>query len=138
MIHMRIHSVEKSNKCNQCNLAFHHAGNLKNHLKTHSGEKDYKCNKCHYKASRADHLKTHMKGHMRLYKCENCHSTFNIDSEMRSHLKTHSDDKLPAKLKVQRQTYPGKSEVTLYDLIQVQKHLIEISGNSPKNNNLYM
>ena len=30
---------EKSNKCNQCNYASSHVGNLRGHMKAHSGEK---------------------------------------------------------------------------------------------------
>ena len=36
--HLKMHSVEKSNKCNQCDFASVRAGNLKTHLKTHSGK----------------------------------------------------------------------------------------------------
>ena len=33
---------EKSNKCDQCDYAFSHTGDLRRHLKTHSGEKSKK------------------------------------------------------------------------------------------------
>ena len=42
--HLKTHSGEKSNKCNQCDFASSQAGDLKRHLKTHSGEKTNKCN----------------------------------------------------------------------------------------------
>ena len=48
-----MHSGEKSNKCNQCNYASFHAGDLRTHLKTHSGEKPNKCNQCDYATSQA-------------------------------------------------------------------------------------
>ena len=35
--HLKIHSGEKPNKCNQCDYATSHAGHLRTHLKTHSG-----------------------------------------------------------------------------------------------------
>ena len=105
MIHMRIHSGDKPNKCSQCNYASHQEGNLKSHLKTHSGEKDYKCDKCNYKAARAEHMKSHMKRHTRLYKCNCCNDAFNLDNDSRSHLKTHIDGQLLSNL--QRQTQLG-------------------------------
>ena len=125
MIHVRIHSGEKPNKCSQCNYASHQEGNLKSHLKTHSGEKDYKCDKCNYKAARSEHLKSHMKRHTRLYKCNHCNDAFNLENDLRSHLKTHIDGQLLSNL--QRQTQLGQSKVTLSNLIEVQKHLAEIS-----------
>ena len=36
----------KSYKCNQCDYASSHTGHLRTHLKTHSGEKLNKCNQC--------------------------------------------------------------------------------------------
>ena len=33
--HLRIHSGEKSHKCEQCDFASAHAGNLKRHIKIH-------------------------------------------------------------------------------------------------------
>ena len=61
--HLKIHSGEKPNKCNQCDYASSRVYNLRIHLKTHSGEKTYKCNMCDYASSRADVLRTHMKTH---------------------------------------------------------------------------
>ena len=38
---------DPTNKCNQCDYASFQAGHLREHLKTHSGEKSNKCNqKC--------------------------------------------------------------------------------------------
>ena len=54
--HLKIHSAEKSNKCNQCDYAstveknwtnvssVTVAGHFRRHLKTYSGEKSNKCN----------------------------------------------------------------------------------------------
>ena len=61
--HMRMHSGEKSNKCNQCDFASSRAGNLRTHLKTHSGVKSDKCNQCDFASSRADNLRRHLKTH---------------------------------------------------------------------------
>ena len=61
--HLKIHSEEKSNECNQCDYASSEAGSLRMHLKTHSGEKTNKCNQCDFASSRADHLRRHLKTH---------------------------------------------------------------------------
>ena len=44
--HLTIHSGERSNKCNPCDVASSQAIDLRVHLKTHSGEKPNKCNQC--------------------------------------------------------------------------------------------
>ena len=56
-------NVIKSHKCNQCEYASTHAGNLRQHLKTHSGEKLNKCNQCDFATSQAGHLRQHLKTH---------------------------------------------------------------------------
>ena len=37
--HLKTHTGEKSNKCNQCDFATSHAGNLRTHLNIQHGEK---------------------------------------------------------------------------------------------------
>ena len=63
--HLKVHSGERSNKCNHCNLqcyfAFIQAGNLRPHLKAHSGEKPNKCNRCDFTPIKADNLRNHLK-----------------------------------------------------------------------------
>ena len=61
--HLKRHSGEKSNKCNQCSYASSQARDLRRHLKTHSGEKSDKCNQCDFASSQAGHLRTHLKKH---------------------------------------------------------------------------
>ena len=56
-------NVNKSNKCNQCDYASSHAGNLRTHLKTHSGEKANKCNQCDYASSQTGDLRKYLKTH---------------------------------------------------------------------------
>ena len=58
-----IDNVIKSHKCNQCDYASSHAGQLRAHLKRHSGEKSNKCNQCGYASSQAGHLRRHLKTH---------------------------------------------------------------------------
>ena len=59
--HLKTHSGEKSNKCNQCDYASSYVSVLKTHLKMHSGEKPNKCNQCDYASSQASHLRTHLR-----------------------------------------------------------------------------
>ena len=59
---------EKSNKCNQCDYATAHAGNLRTHFKMHSGEKPNKCNQCDYASSEAVKLRRHLKAQWRKVK----------------------------------------------------------------------
>ena len=50
---------EKSNKCNQCDLA----STLKGNFKTHRGERSNKYNQCDYASLRASHMKACLKMH---------------------------------------------------------------------------
>ena len=61
MRHLKAHSGERSNKCNQCDFVFIQAGNLRPHLKAHSGEKPNKCNQCDFTPIKADDLRNHLK-----------------------------------------------------------------------------
>ena len=56
-------TVEKINKCYQCDYASSYAGNLRRHLKTHSGEKSNKCNQCDFASSQTGNLRRHLKTH---------------------------------------------------------------------------
>ena len=87
--------VIKSSKCNQCDYASSHAGNLRQHLKIHSGEKSNKCNQCDYASSRADNLMTHLKTHSgeMSNKCNHCDYASSQATHLRTHLKTHSGEK---------------------------------------------
>ena len=82
--------VIKSNKCNQCDYASSHAGNLRQHLKMNSEEKSNRCNQCDYKTSRTDVLRRHLKIHRgeKSNKCNQCDYASSQASDLRTHLKT--------------------------------------------------
>ena len=89
--HLKTHSGEKKNECNQCDYASSYASTLRTHLKTHSGEKSNKCNQCDFASSRAGNLRTHLKTHSgeKSYKCKHCDYACSDPSSFRSHLKRH-------------------------------------------------
>ena len=91
-----IKNVIKSNKCNQCDYASSHTGNLRTHLKTHSGEKSNKCDQCDFASSLAGSLRRHLKTHggEKSNKCNLCDFVSSQAINLRTHLKTHSGETL--------------------------------------------
>ena len=80
--HLKTHSGEKPNKCNQCDFASSQAGDLRRHLKMHRGEKPNNCNWCGYAFSVPDNLRRH-----KVEKANKCNQCDNVSS---SHLKTEN------------------------------------------------
>ena len=80
MRHLKTHSGEKSNKCNQCDYASYWAGDLKTHRKMHNGENSNKCNQCDYVSFQAGNLRTHLKTHSgeKLNKCNQCDFAYDL------------------------------------------------------------
>ena len=106
--HLKSHSGEESNKCNQCIFASSHTSALRTHLKRHSGERPYKCNQCDYASSHVFSLRTHLKRHgdfiagipfedtyenTQWRKCNQCDYACSDPSALRTHLKTHTGEK---------------------------------------------
>ena len=93
--HLKSHSGEKSNECNQCNFASSYANALRDHLKTHNREKSNKCSQCDFASSYASALRQHLITHSgkKPNKCHQCNYASSYRSIFRRHLKTHIGEK---------------------------------------------
>ncbi|XP_061681547.1 zinc finger protein GLIS1 [Syngnathoides biaculeatus] len=131
LIHMRVHSGEKPNKCmfEGCNKAFSRLENLKIHLRSHTGEKPYLCQhpgcqKAFSNSSdRAKHQRTHLD--TKPYACQipGCTKRYTDPSSLRKHVKIHS-----AKEQQLRPCAHLEQEV-LSDHLQGSAHAPQLFGN---------
>ncbi|KAJ8916579.1 hypothetical protein NQ315_000223 [Exocentrus adspersus] len=98
LIHMRVHSGEKPNKCpfKGCDKAFSRLENLKIHQRSHTGERPYlcqfpTCTKSFSNSSdRAKHQRTHFD--TKPYACQvvGCAKKYTDPSSLRKHVKNHT------------------------------------------------
>ena len=93
--HLKIHTGEKSNKCNQCEFGCYDPSSLRSHMKLHSGEESNKCNQCNYVSSQAVHLRTHLTTHIgeKSNKCKQCDFVSSQAGHLMRHLATHTGEK---------------------------------------------
>ncbi|KAG7322585.1 hypothetical protein KOW79_013931 [Hemibagrus wyckioides] len=119
LIHMRVHSGEKPNRCTVCRVqpcfegcqkAFSRLENLKIHLRSHTGEKPYMCQhpgcqKAFSNSSdRAKHQRTHVDTKPYACQVQGCQKRYTDPSSLRKHVKSHSTKEQQARKKLRSST----------------------------------
>uniref|UniRef100_A0A8C7C8B8 GLIS family zinc finger 3 n=1 Tax=Oncorhynchus kisutch TaxID=8019 RepID=A0A8C7C8B8_ONCKI len=133
LIHMRVHSGEKPNKCTfeGCQKAFSRLENMKIHLRSHTGEKPYICQHpgCHKAFSnssdRAKHQRTHLD--TKPYACQipGCVKRYTDPSSLRKHIKSHSSKERQLRKKLRSSIDMGQEALT--DCLTIQPLLPSLS-----------
>uniref|UniRef100_A0A673YKX0 GLIS family zinc finger 3 n=1 Tax=Salmo trutta TaxID=8032 RepID=A0A673YKX0_SALTR len=133
LIHMRVHSGEKPNKCTfeGCQKAFSRLENMKIHLRSHTGEKPYICQHpgCHKAFSnssdRAKHQRTHLD--TKPYACQipGCVKRYTDPSSLRKHIKSHSSKERQLRMKLRSSI--DMSQEALTDCLTIQPLLPSLS-----------
>ncbi|XP_050977237.1 zinc finger protein GLIS3 isoform X2 [Labeo rohita] len=145
LIHMRVHSGEKPNKCSfdGCQKAFSRLENLKIHLRSHTGEKPYVCQhpgcqKAFSNSSdRAKHQRTHVDTKPYACQIQGCTKRYTDPSSLRKHVKSHSLKEQQARKKLRRSTDLSQDGLTECLTVQPLQHslapldLIETKHQSP-------
>ncbi|XP_035391704.1 zinc finger protein GLIS3 [Electrophorus electricus] len=120
LIHMRVHSGEKPNKCtfNGCHKAFSRLENLKIHLRSHTGEKPYTCQhpgclkSFSNSSDRAKHQRTHLDTKPYACQIQGCLKRYTDPSSLRKHVKSHSTKEQQARKKLRASTEVSREELS--------------------------
>ncbi|KAK6188558.1 hypothetical protein SNE40_004713 [Patella caerulea] len=128
LIHMRVHSGEKPNKCTfeNCTKAFSRLENLKIHLRSHTGERPYLCTfkncpKAFSNSSdRAKHQRTHLD--TKPYACQvaGCTKRYTDPSSLRKHTKNHTQKDQQQKKKLKTEVDMSQPDV-LKDCLKIHQ-----------------
>ncbi|XP_072394001.1 uncharacterized protein [Diabrotica undecimpunctata] len=140
LIHMRVHSGEKPNKCpfKGCNKAFSRLENLKIHQRSHTGERPYVCqfSTCPKSFSnssdRAKHQRTHFD--TKPYACQvlGCAKKYTDPSSLRKHVKNHTFEE---QMQIKKKTHDAGISFTLQSF--VKKYLDPNKQKAVRTSNIY-
>ncbi|XP_031756819.1 zinc finger protein GLIS1 [Xenopus tropicalis] len=138
LIHMRVHSGEKPNKCmfEGCNKAFSRLENLKIHLRSHTGERPYLCQYpgCQKSFSnssdRAKHQRTHQDTKPYACQIQGCCKRYTDPSSLRKHVKAHTTREQQLHTKLLSASDPGRDTISDNACLKVPQVFDGILGRS--------